>query len=219
MIVLSQPYPNNDVINRMYTCGCIKTFQKNEILFSIGDPANHIYFILSGKIRINRLNEDGDEMTVGIRSNGDPIGLAEIFLQESRKCYGIAIENSVICIIEAAIFRRMIYADPALSEWVHYILSKRLRSAEDQLFTVGVYNTEGRLAKLIIKFAELFGECINGNILINLSLTNQEYATFIGSTRQSVNQVLNEWKELGYIKIDRKRISVQNIDALRKLKN
>lgn len=189
-------------------------FQKNNIIFANGDQPDFVYLIEIGLVKIYRLNSDGDTITVAIRHPGELFGLAEALLDEPRKCFAQAIENTSLLAVKNSDWKTLLKSMPELSLKVNSMLALRLRRAEEIIYDLITYNVSGRLARLLLHLQDQCGCYTSDGIVLNIKLTHSEIAAIIGSTRQSVTQILNEFKDEGAIKISDKKITVINKNKL-----
>lgn len=189
-------------------------FQKNNIIFANGDQPDYVYLIESGLVKIYRLNSDGDAITVAIRHSGELFGLAEAVLDEPRKCFAQALDNTSLLAVKSNDWKTILKSMPELSLKVNRMLALRLRRAEEIIYDLITYNVSGRLASLLLHLQDQCGCQTSDGIVLNIKLTHSEIAAIIGSTRQSVTQILNEFKDEGAIKINDKKIIVTNKNKL-----
>jgi CRP/FNR family transcriptional regulator len=105
---------------------------------------------------------------------------------------------------------------PALSYNLLQILARRLREATDQIQALAAQDVNGRVARLILVFAEERGQpTLAGGILIPLRLTQSDIADCVGASRVRVNKIISTYKRRKYISIDPNyRITVHNREAL-----
>nr|WP_315988337.1 Crp/Fnr family transcriptional regulator [Desulforamulus aquiferis] len=97
------------------------------------------------------------------------------------------------------------------------IMSRRLRTAQEKVMNLALHDTARRLAFTLLKMAEEHGVKQGTGVLINLNLTNQEFASLTGSSRETINRMLNSFKRAGAIDIDRQQIIVLNRNKLEEL--
>lgn len=181
-------------------------FQKNHIVFANGDSPQYVYFIERGRLKIYRLTKEGQTITVSIRHPGELFGLAEAMLDEPRKCYAQTLETTSLLAVKKDDCQAILESTPHLSFKINKVLSHRLRRAEEVIYDLISYNVSGRLANFLLSMREQCGYSCQEGIILDIKLTHKDIAAIIGSTRQSVTQTLQEFKDEGAVQIKDKKI-------------
>ncbi|MEW6624958.1 MAG: Crp/Fnr family transcriptional regulator [Bacillota bacterium] len=185
-------------------------FKKNHNIFANGDNPDYIYYIEKGRVTIYRLTKDGNTVTVAIRHPGELFGLAEAFMEKPRKCFAQAIETTSVLAVRTEDFKNILRIIPELSIKINMVLANRLRRAEGIIYDLINYNVSGRLARFLLGLQEQCGRICGTGVVLDIKLTHNDIAAIIGSTRQSVTQTLNEFKDEGCISIEDKKIVLLN---------
>ena len=97
------------------------------------------------------------------------------------------------------------------------IMSRRLRNAQEKFMNLALHDTARRLSFTLLKMSQEHGIQKNDGILININLTNQELASLTGSSRETINRMLNSFKRAGAIDVDRQQITVLDRNKLEDL--
>jgi len=200
--------PREEEIFREYAMPLV--FQKDHIVFANGDSPDYVYFIERGRLKIYRLTRDGQTITVSIRHPGELFGLAEALMEEPRKCFAQTLETTSLLAVKKDVCKEILKSTPALSIKVNKVLSHRLRRAEEVIYDLINYNVSGRLASFLLNMQEQCGYPCKEGIMLDIKLTHKDIANIIGSTRQSVTQTLQEFKEDGAIIVKNKKIILQD---------
>jgi CRP/FNR family cyclic AMP-dependent transcriptional regulator len=113
-------------------------------------------------------------------------------------------------------FAECLQTMPGLTFNLVRILSGRLRMANARIQALCALDVQGRLARQIMAFAQQYGRpASNSAIDIPLRLTQSDFASLVGASRERVNQIMTAYKQLGYLTVDRSHhITVRNPDAL-----
>jgi CRP/FNR family cyclic AMP-dependent transcriptional regulator len=172
-------------------------FKKGQNVFVQGDPADAVFYIQKGKIKLIVLSDHGKEAVVGILGPGQFFGEGCMNGHKLRISTTMAMENCVITAITKATMIAAIHDEPLFSEmFMAYLLTRNSRIEEDlidQLFN----SSEKRLARLLLLLAN-FGK--EGNPQPILPSINQEtLAEMIGTTRSRVSFFMNKFRKLGLI--------------------
>jgi CRP-like cAMP-binding protein len=175
----------------------ITQFPKDYKIFSQGDPADSVFYIQEGRVKLKVKSKQGKEAVIAILGESDFLGEACLIGQNVCLATATAIAPSSILRIEKSEMLRVLHEEPAFSDFfIPYVLSRNVRAHEDlvdQLFN----STEQRLARTLLLLAHYGKEGTPETILPEI---NQEtLAGMVGTTRSHVNLFMNKFKKLGFI--------------------
>jgi CRP/FNR family cyclic AMP-dependent transcriptional regulator len=180
-----------------------RSLPANSIVVNEGDHTDSMYVILSGKVKIFLNDEDGKEVTLGIEGPGDYFG--EMVLDGGlRSASVMALEPSQFSIIQKHDLEKYLQQNPAVSLGIIRQLIGRIRTLSDNVRSLALLDVYGRLRKLLLDLAVEE----NGERVIKEKLTQQELANRVGASREMVSKILKDLTIGGYVKIDRKIITV-----------
>jgi CRP/FNR family cyclic AMP-dependent transcriptional regulator len=175
----------------------IRTYRRSEIVFSQGDPANEVFYIQKGKVKITVISEQGKEAVVAILEGDEFFGEGCLAGQAVRISTVAALSESVIVQLEKDAIVRVIHEEPAFSEmFIAHILGRTIRveaDLVDQLFN----SSEKRLARLLLLLAN-FGKDEEPEPII-AKISQETLAEMIGTTRSRVSFFMNKFRKLGFI--------------------
>jgi len=170
---------------------------KDQIVFSQGDPADSVFFILKGKVKVVVASEQGKEAVVAILGADDFFGEGCLAAQPRRIATVKTLTECAIMRLEKEAVLRVIHEEPAFSEmFIAHILARTNRIEQDlidQLFN----SSEKRLARTLLLLAN-FGKDSKPEPLI-ASINQATLAEMIGTTRSRVNFFMNKFRQLGLI--------------------
>jgi CRP-like cAMP-binding protein len=175
----------------------IREYDKDEIIFSQGDPADAVFFIQRGKVKISVVSEHGKEAVVALLGKDEFFGEGCLAGQSLRISTVSAVTDGVIARIEKAAVIRLIQDDPAFSElFIAHLLSRAIRveaDLVDQLFN----SSEKRLARTLLLLAN-FGQEGKPEPMI-AKISQETLAQMVGTTRARVSYFMNKFRKLGFI--------------------
>jgi CRP-like cAMP-binding protein len=175
----------------------IREYRKDEIVFSQGDPADAVFYIQSGKVKVTVVSEQGKEAVVAMLGTNDFFGEGCLAGQAQRIATVATMTDSVIVRLEKAAIVRVIHQEPAFSEmFIAHLLARAIRveaDLVDQLFN----SSEKRLARLLLLMAN-FGKEDKPEPLIT-RISQETLAEMIGTTRSRVSFFMNKFRKLGFI--------------------
>jgi CRP-like cAMP-binding protein len=171
--------------------------RKQQILFTQGDTANAVFYIVNGWVKLTVVSRQGKEAVVAMLEGGDFFG--EACLAGQRVCSSTAtsLDASTIVRIDRATMSRVLQHEPAFSElFMSHLVNRNVRIQEDlidQLFN----SAEKRLARTLLLLAH-FGREDSPEAVIP-KISQETLAEMIGTTRSRVSFFLNRFKKLGFI--------------------
>lgn len=194
-----------------------KQFVKGDIVWNQDDPAGHVGFLVEGAVMSTFYSNNGKMGVTGIWFPGDILGAADLGGYHQRQL-------TLRCLIDARIyalatdkFFRITARFPELAETVIRALSVRLRWIARLALTLETQTAFGRVCTVLLALSEKFAVDEPEGLLLELKLTNEELASFVGVTRQFVNSVLKELQEKGLILLRQRQIVIcdrSKIEAL-----
>ena len=197
----------------IYLSAVHKDFKKGESLFFNRDLVDKIIVIRYGKIKSSTYDDEGRESISKIYVEGDIIGENSIFLDNSYTSNGVAIENTGICQIDKTILRKILIKDRDFSLNLIKSLSKKLYETEKLLEILSIKDSYTRLGAFLLYRARMTNDSY-------ISLNQENIASSINMTRETVSRKLSQMEKEGYIEnIAYKKIRIKNLDALIELTN
>ena len=195
-----------------------KVFPANTSLMMADQPGATVYFIASGTVKVHIEQPDGREVLIAILGAGESVGEMSAFEQPSRSASVQTLEVSKLYWMERAVFQRWLKTLPQLACNLAEILAARLRQANEQIQMLAAHDTEGRVARQLVAFAEKYGQPrANDDSYIPIRLTQSDIAALVGATREHTNKILVSYKERGYISANQQyHVTVHNRQALAK---
>jgi CRP/FNR family transcriptional regulator, cyclic AMP receptor protein len=172
-------------------------FEKQETIFSQGDPAKNVMYIQKGGVRLSVVNEAGKEAVVAALGPGDFFGEGCLAGQPLRIGSATAIVATTVLVIEMKEMNRVLHVEHAFSDrFISYMLARNIRIEEDlvdQLFN----SSEKRLARTLLLLARYGTQDKPQRVLPKVS--QEMLAKMVGTTRSRVNFFMNKFKRMGFI--------------------
>jgi CRP/FNR family transcriptional regulator, cyclic AMP receptor protein len=172
-------------------------YPKNSKVFSQGDPADSIFYLQKGKVKLTVLSKQGKEAVIAILGANDFFGEGALAGQPRRMSTATTMSECSIMRLEKASVIRVLHDEPAFSEIVlHYLLARNIRIEEDlvdQLFN----SSEKRLARVLLLLANFGKEGRPEPVIPKIS--QETLAEIVGTTRSRVSFFMNRFRKLGFI--------------------
>lgn len=188
-----------------------KHFKKGELLIGDKTILDSLIIISRGKIKIFRITHEGKEQILYIFSEGDFFGEKNLIRNRLTNYNIEALEDSSFCMIHKDDFQEIIHEHPQICVKVMEELCTRLDRFENAVENMGTKNVDARISSVLIEFSEKYGKPYKNGIMINLPLTREGIANYIGVTRETVSRKLSSFQDKGYIEmIGNKKILVKD---------
>ena len=181
---------------------------RGDLLFTAGDPADSIYFVMEGRIKIFRTHSSGAESIVGIRNPGNLFGeLGWAQGRAERSNSASALVASELKRVEAAEFGRRLRADGVLAAAFARGLVRRLTAVERELSELAGKSVPGRLVDVLGRLAADHGvEEGDGSLRLGLDLTHKDLADLIGTSRETLTKELGVLADVGLLRVAHRTI-------------
>src|ERR1700686_1308982 len=175
----------------------ISTYRKNKRVFLQGGPADSVFYIEEGQVKVCVVSEQGKEAVVAIHAEGGFCGGGCLTDQPRRLATVATMTESLIMRLDKAAIVRVLHDEPKFSEmFISHLLARNARVEEDlvdQLFN----SSEKRLARLLLLMANFGKEAKPEPVIAKIS--QQTLAEMIGTTRSRVSGFMNKFRKLGFI--------------------
>jgi CRP-like cAMP-binding protein len=197
--------------------GSQANFKKGEIIFSVGSKAMELHYILNGWVNIFKNDNDGRQISVGLRYSSEFAGLGSFACGAERGCTGQALIDSEIIILSKDKFLQLIKKMPGFELKIICLLGARLRDTQNNMVYFISKQTDKRLALILLNIGRFLGKQEGGRQDIRIKLSQEQIGHIIGCSRQTVNTSLSEFKYRGFIEMDGRKILSVYPDKLREL--
>jgi len=169
----------------------------NRKIFRQGEPANSVFYLRQGKVKLAVTSKQGKEAIVAILDAGEFFGEGCLAGQQLRVSTATAMADCTLARIEKPLMARMLHEQHDVSElFVTHLLSRNIRYEEDlvdQLFN----SSEKRLARILLLLAHFGKEARAETVLPRINQEN--LAQMVGTTRSRVSHFMNKFRKLGFV--------------------
>src|SRR6056297_730247 len=197
----------------------LKKIKKDEIIFFEGERGEYIYIIKKGKVKMLKMDQNGDEQILNIFKKDDLLAEVIIFDKDNYPATAIALSNVEVYAINSHKLSKIFLNHPQITVKVMKVMSRRLRRAQQNIRDFGLKDSKSRLASLLYHLGERHGDRKENEISISLFLTQKELANMIGTTRETVSRSLKNIEKQNIISTSRKEIVINDLEKLKALMN
>jgi CRP/FNR family cyclic AMP-dependent transcriptional regulator len=175
----------------------LSAYSNKRVVFRQGEPADSIFYIQKGKVKLKVVSKQGKEAVIAILGKGDFFGEGCLAGQPLRMATAVTMSECSIVRLKKTGMVSVLQKEPAFSElFVAYLLSRNIRIEEDlvdQLFN----SSEKRLARVLLLLAN-FGKDDKPEPVV-AKLSQETLAEIVGTTRSRVSYFMNKFRKLGFI--------------------
>lgn len=192
--------------------GRLRKYHSDEVIFAQGHPANALFLIESGSVKLTQVSPEGNEVILWVNGCGESIGL------QSEHPFGLysstakVVERCGALIWDHARFAALLSRYPALTKNLNQILARRLQELEIRFREVATERVAHRLAMTLLRLQDRIGTPCEGGIQISLS--REELAQMTGTTLFTISRLLSKWSEDGLITPRREAVIVRHARGL-----
>lgn len=193
-----------------------RAFRAGEVIFHRDDPGQVLYMIKDGKVKICIISPDGQEISLAVFGKGECFGEFALLDGLPRSADAIALEKVECYTLQRSDFHNAIMKNPKIAIQVLEALTKRLRNTDNMVEDLIFLDVYGRVAKKLLELADAHGVKTDDGVRIDVRLTQQELASMVGASRESVNKVMGYFSEKDFISTDKHRITLHRIADLKR---
>lgn len=189
-----------------------KSYPKNSVILFEDDPGDALYVVVRGRVKVVLIGEDGREVILAVLREGDFFGEMSLIDDQPRSAHVIGMDDADLLVLRRDDFLKCMEEMPRIAFGLLRALSRRLRRADDKIGGLVLLDVNGRLARLLLEFADE-----NDGQHITRRLTHHTIAQMIGSSRETVSRTLRDLAERRLIEVSRQRLTIRDRPALEAL--
>ncbi|RED45996.1 Crp/Fnr family transcriptional regulator [Seonamhaeicola aphaedonensis] len=187
------------------------SYRKKDYIYFEEDSANKVYLIEKGKVKIGYYNEDGTEVIKAILTRGELFGETAIFGESKREEFAQSVDNATsICPVGVETMHSLMRDNQTFSLKIYKLIGFKLKRLERRLQILLFKDAKTRLIEFLEELCADYGyDCDKtGDQVIKHPYTQRDIASLIGTSRPTLNILLNELKEENVIEFNRREIRI-----------
>lgn len=203
-----------DQLSRIVQRG--RPLQKGEALYRAEEQFSSLFAIRSGAVKASTLNEQGEEQVTGFYLPGELVGLDGIATNRYTNTV-LALETASVCEIPFDQIEDLSLKIPSLQRNVFQLLSREITQDQQLIGLLSKSNAEERVSTLLLNLSNRHQRRQLSPHRFNLSMSRTDIGNFLGLTIETVSRVFGRLQQQGVIAVNRKEVSIQDMEQLRKL--
>jgi CRP/FNR family cyclic AMP-dependent transcriptional regulator len=185
------------LLTRMSSGKTVIDFAEHDVIFMQGQPADSLYFLLRGKVRLGVATPEGKEAIVASLGSGEFFGEGCLVGQPLRMATAVAVGACTLAMVEKSTMARMLHEEPGLAEMFVMRLLTRVIRYEADLIDQMFNSSEKRLARMLLLLSHFGKDSTTETVVAGV---NQEHlAQMVGTTRSRINLFMNRFRKRGFI--------------------
>lgn len=189
-------------------------YQRKSNVFMQGETRRAVFFIRAGIIKVYKTDVNGNEHIVNFLKPGDMFPHVGFFDQSPYPATTEVVEPAELFAIPIKAFEQTMMENPAIAIKVMRVMGKKILELQAKLQDFGLGDVNYRIVSLLLRLASEHGKPVGEQIQISLSLTHQEFANMVGTTRETVTRLFNLLKKAHILTVERKKIVILDVPAL-----
>lgn len=192
-----------------------RKIKKKEILFHEGDFPHSLFFIVSGRVKTSKMNEDGKELVTELLGTGEFIGYMPLLEDVEYNESATAIEETEVAIIPKEDFMTLIRQNRDVAHKFIQMLSNNVLEKETRLLRLAYGSVRERVAESLLTLRERFSD--NESNGMSFQISRDDLAGMVGTATESLIRTLSDFKEEKMIESKGRTITIINTEKLHKV--
>lgn len=205
----------DDAREALLGAATVRRYAPRQVIYAQSDPGDEMFRVAHGSVRLSVMQPDGRELLYKLCQEGDCFGTSSVVDGEPRPQTAEAHENATLQVFGKATLDALRWRHFALNDAMLRLLSRHMRLVSDYYAGLAFDAVPQRLAQRLIDLVEAFGEPAGSGVALATPLSQSELALMAGTTRQSVNACLQDFRGFGLIATSGARLTVTNVAGLR----
>ena len=205
---------SEDEVAELAEASHIVDLAKGDELFHKGDPGSHLYIVARGVLKAVTTSREGDDLVFNVMGPGETIGELAIFSGGRRSATISAMEESQLIVLRRNAVLPFLKSHPDAAFTLLAVLAERVQRLSEMVEDTHFRNLPSRLAKKLLELGDDYGQDHPEGFRISLSMSQEELGDLVGTTRESINKQMREWKANGLASMSHGTVTLHDLEAL-----
>lgn len=197
---------SEEQISRIARHAVVSEIPKKATFFSEDTSSKGLHVLLSGKVKLFRIAEDGKEQTIFLFGPGEPFCLCSVFSDGVLPANLGALEDSTVLFISPAEYEKLVQEDPTILISMMRVMSRRLKEAMDMIDSLSLKQVPSRIAAYFMSMEK--------NGIVELDISYRELSKIIGITPEALSRTMKKMTAAGLIEVNGVEIIIPDRAAL-----
>ncbi len=196
----------------IYRAGRLIQVAQGTYIFHQGDPANVLYVLSMGQVKMTQVGAEGHQVLVRIVNSSEDFGSVAVFSNIPYPLSAQASENCVLLTWEKDVITRLMSTYPRMALNALRLLAERFKDLQDRYRELATERVERRVARTLLRLVQQLGRGEEGEVV--LALSRQDLAQMTGTTLFTVSRILSQWEQRGLVETGREKVMIRQPQGL-----
>lgn len=204
-------------LEKIAALGVRKKYKKGSIILLEEETGAALFVIITGKVKIVRMDDDGREVILSILSESDFFGEMAILDGLTRSASVVATSKSELFMIHRRDFLKLLNDYPMVAIALLRELTGRLRKADTQIKSLSLKDAAGRVANVVLQLADEVGMFRKGRVEIDELPLQQDLANMAGTSRETISRMIHKFIKKGYLQLQGNKLIINDYESFKNL--
>ncbi len=209
---VAAPIPRPRSVSGLERLATVQTVRRRQPVYLPGDPAQAVYLVTEGRVKISNWARNGKEVTFAIVGPGDLFGELEALEGTSRETCAEALDEVTLAVVARDEFLAHLRRHPDVALELTKLLGARLRALHGRVEGLIFRDVPARIIHALQELSALPNGATKAEGPVRVRVTHQELANLIGCNRETVSAVLGQFRRRGLVRIERQAIIILDHD-------
>ncbi|MFD2671144.1 Crp/Fnr family transcriptional regulator [Marinicrinis sediminis] len=200
-----------------------RTYDKKQVIFHEGSEKTAVYLIQTGLVKTYKTDRNGHEQIVNFLSSGSMFPHTGLYAESPYPATAETLVQTKVLAIPIRDFEQLLRSRPSMSIKVMRVMGKIIMELQAKLQDMSGQEVQLRAQSFLIAMVaeqgrKREGTNIEDGIWLPLPITHQEFASTIGTTRESITRLLSQWRKEGLMDTNRDGFIIHDLDAFKRWK-
>jgi len=191
-----------------------RKLERGAYFFHEGDPATALYVLAEGRVRLNQVSAEGQQVLLRFVSTGEPFGWIGSLGSTQYPASAEAVDDSVALYWDNETMAELMVQHPRLAMAALRMLARQVQELQERYRELATERVERRIARALLRLSSQTGRQVPGGILLDVRLSRQDLAEMTGTTLYTVSRILSRWEQAGLVKSRRERVLIRRPEGL-----
>jgi CRP-like cAMP-binding protein len=204
-------------LEKIVALGVRKKYKKGSIILLEEETGAALFVIITGKVKIVRMDDDGREVILSILGESDFFGEMAILDGLTRSASVVATSKSELFMIHRRDFLKLLNDYPMVAIALLRELTARLRKADTQIKSLSLKDAAGRVANVVLQLADEVGMFRKGRVEIDELPLQQDLANMAGTSRETISRMIHKFIKKGYLQLQGNKLIINDYENFKNL--
>lgn len=188
--------------------------ERGAYFFHEGDPAAILYVLAEGRVRLNQVSAEGQQVLLRFVSAGEPFGWIGSLGGTQYPASSEAVDDCLALYWDNETMVALMERHPRLAMGALKMLARQVQEMQERYRELATERVERRVARALLRLSAQTGRQVPGGILLDVRLSRQDLAEMTGTTLYTVSRILSRWEQEGLVKSRRERVLIRQPEGL-----